>query len=100
MVVFDNTADHYTKASALYDVNFAGQALDPESVAAVETIREMLSGYDLSIDTAVGYDDNAMLQEEMMTILVVAVVIMLTVLVLTLGLLALCLPLQCDSDTR
>ena len=83
MVVFDDTADHYAHASALYDVNFAGQALDPESIAAVDTIRQMLGGYDLSIDTAVGYDDNAMLQEEMMTILVVAVVIMLTVLVLT-----------------
>ena len=32
MVVFDDTADHYTKASALYDVNFAAGALDrPEN---------------------------------------------------------------------
>ena len=51
MVVFDDTADHYAHASALYDVNFAGQALDPESIAAVDTIRQMLGGYDLSIDT-------------------------------------------------
>ena len=82
-VVFDGTADHYTKASALYDVNFIGGALDAQSIAAVDAIRELLSGYDLSIDTTVGYDDNAMLREEMTTILIVATVIMLTVLVLT-----------------
>ena len=83
MVVFDDTADHYTKASALFDVNFAGGALDESSISALAAIEETLSGYDLSIDTAVGYDDNAMLRGEMTTILIVAVVIMLTVLVLT-----------------
>lgn len=83
MVVFDDTADHYTKASALYDVNFAAGALDEVSINALAAIQEALSGYDLSIDTAVGYDDNEMLRGEMTTILIVAVVIMLTVLVLT-----------------
>ena len=83
MVVFDDTADHYTKTSALYDVNFAAGALDEVSMTALETIQEKLSGYDLSIDTTVGYDDNEMLRGEMTTILIVAVVIMLTVLVLT-----------------
>lgn len=83
MVVFDDTADHYTKASALYDVNFAGGALDEVSLTALQTIEQQLSGYDLSIDTTVGYDDNEMLRGEMTTILIVAVIIMLTVLVLT-----------------
>ena len=83
MVVFDDTADHFTDASALYDVNFSGQVMDPESIAAVETIRQNLNGYDLYIDTSIGYDANAMLRDEMTTILIVAVVIMLTVLILT-----------------
>ena len=83
MVVFDDTADHYTKASALFDVNFAAGALDEVSLTALQTIEQQLSGYDLSIDTAVGYDDNEMLRGEMTTILIVAVIIMLTVLVLT-----------------
>ena len=82
MVVFDDTPEHYTGASALYDVNFDGAALDPACIEAVETIRQKLDGYDLAIDTTVGYDDNAMLRGEMTTILVVAVVIMLSVLVL------------------
>ena len=83
MVVFDDTADHYTKASALFDVNFAAGALDEVSLTALQTIEQQLSGYDLSIDTTVGYDDNEMLRGEMTTILIVAVIIMLTVLVLT-----------------
>ena len=83
MVVFDDTTDHYTKASALFDVNFAAGALDEVSLTALQTIEQQLSGYDLSIDTTVGYDDNEMLRGEMTTILIVAVIIMLTVLVLT-----------------
>ena len=83
MVTFDHTPDHYKNAAALYDVNFSGAALDPVSIAAVDQIRTLLSGYDLDIDTTVGYDENAMLRQEMTTILVVAVIIILTVLVLT-----------------
>ena len=83
MVTFDNTEDHYKNAEALYDVNFAGQALEEKTVAALDQIRQLLAGYDLSVDSTVGYDENAMLRDEMMTILVVAVGIILTVLTLT-----------------
>lgn len=83
MVTFDETTDHYRNASALYDVNFEEGNFDESSLSAIETIREKLAGHDLYIDTLVGYDENAMLREEMMTILVVAVVIIITVLTLT-----------------
>lgn len=83
MVTFDDTADHFRDASALYDVNFEGGNFDESSLAAIGAIREALAGYDLYIDTLVGYDENAMLREEMATILVVAVVIIITVLTLT-----------------
>lgn len=83
MVTFDDTADHFRDASALYDVNFEGGNFDESSLAAIGTIREAVAGYDLYIDTLVGYDENAMLREEMATILVVAVVIIITVLTLT-----------------
>ena len=52
-------------------------------MAALEEIRQILAGYDLSIDSTVGYDENAMLREEMTTILVVAAIIILAVLTLT-----------------
>ena len=83
MVTFDNSPEHYKDASAVYDVNFTGGNFDESSLEAIETIRRQLAGYDLDIDTLVGYDENAMLRSEMGTILVVAVVLVLTVLTLT-----------------
>ena len=83
MVTFDDTADHYKNAAALYDVNFAGGPNDESTLRSLEDIRRILSDYDTSIDTTVGYDQNAMLRSEMATILVVAVVIILIVLTLT-----------------
>ena len=83
MVTFDDTADHYKDASALYDVNFEGGNFDESSLTALEIIREKLASYDLYIDTLVGYDENATLQGEMLTILIVAVFLIITVLTLT-----------------
>lgn len=83
MVTFDNTPEHYRNASALFDVNFSKGANDPETLEAMDAIRQILSGYDIHVDTTVGYDDNTMLREEMSVILVVGVVIMLAVLTLT-----------------
>lgn len=82
-VVFDDSADHYKDASALYDVNFTGGNFDEESLRAVEMIREELSGYDLTLYTQVGYDQNAMLDDEMLVILIVATVIVIGMLALT-----------------
>ena len=82
-VLFDDTPDHYTDASALYDVTFTGGNFDEESLSALEEINTRLAGYDLYVDTLVGYDENATLQEEMTTILILAVVIIIGVLILT-----------------
>ena len=83
MVTFDDTAEHYTNASALFDITFSGGNFDLETEEALAQIRELLAGYDTSVYTQVGYDQNAMLDEEMFTILIVAVVIILVVLTLT-----------------
>ena len=83
MVTFDDTSDHYKDTSALYDVSFKGETNDQITLDAMEGIRQALSGYDLYVDTMVGYDENATLQEEMNTILVVSVFIIILVLVLT-----------------
>ncbi|MBQ7859263.1 MAG: MMPL family transporter [Faecalibacterium sp.] len=83
MLTFDTTADHYTDAAALYDVSFAGGNFDPVSLDALARIEELLAGYDTSIYTMVGYDENAMLQQEMGSILVVAVILIVVVLTLT-----------------
>ena len=83
LVAFDNTAAHYTDASALFDVSFAGGNFDPGSLSAVAEIREQLENYDLTIYTTVGYDENATLRKETTTVLAVASVIIVVVLILT-----------------
>jgi len=83
MVTFDDTPDHYINASALYDVNFAGGNFDDISLQAMSQIKEKLNVYDLSVYSLVGYDENAMLDQEMTTILLVGGAIIILVLVLT-----------------
>ena len=83
MITFDDTADHYKDACALYDVNFSAGPNEESTLDSLEEVRQVLAGYDVSIDTTVGYDQNAMLRNEMSTILVVAAVIVLIVLTLT-----------------
>ena len=83
MVTFDDTAEHYTNASALYDISFDGGNFDEISLRAMDEIEQTVAGYDTSIYTQVGYDENALLQQEMTTILVVAVIIIVAVLTLT-----------------
>ncbi len=83
MVTFDDSADHYKDASAVFDVTFAGAPNAEETIEAMEAIRETLSPYDFYVDTLVGYDENALLASEMTTILIVAVFIIIAVLVST-----------------
>ena len=82
-VIFDDTKEHYTSASALYDVNFTAGNFDQISLDALAQLEALLSDYDTSIYTSVGYDENALLGQEMLTILIVASIIVLVVLILT-----------------
>lgn len=83
MVAFDDSAEHYTSASALYDVTFSGGNFDESSLRALDEIKTLLVNFDTSLYTEVGFDQNAMLDEEMLAILIVAVVLILLVLTLT-----------------
>jgi len=83
MVTFDDTAEHYTDASALYDITFSEGNFDESSLQAVEKIKACLTGFDTALYTEVGFDQNAMLDDEMVVILIVAVLMILVVLILT-----------------
>lgn len=83
MVTFDDSDDHYVDASALFDISFDGLAADQKSLDAMAQIEDILSPYDYGTYTDVGYDENAMLQNEMTSILIVAVIIIIAVLTLT-----------------
>lgn len=83
MVTFADTEEYYKDASALYDITFSGGNFDESSLQALEDINQLLAPYDYYLDTLVGYDENAMLDDEMLVILIVAVVLIFTVLTLT-----------------
>lgn len=82
-VEFDDTTDHYKDASALYTVTFDGEEMDDLSIHALHQVEDLLSGYDLYVDTAVGVDNSADLASEMGLILAIAAVIIVLVLTLT-----------------
>ena len=82
-VTFDKTEKHYKDAAALFDLAFLEGDHSESSLAAIARIEEDLADYDLYIDTTIGYDDNAMLREEMSVIAVVAGIIIVIVMSLT-----------------
>lgn len=82
-VTFDDTEDHYRRASALLDVSFDAEETDERAITAMHTIEDMLAPYDCYIDTAVGVDSSAELASEMGVIVVLAAVIIVIVLTLT-----------------
>ena len=83
MVGYDGSEATYKDAAALYDITFSDAPNAERTLAALADIEQLLAPYDYYIDTTIGYDDNAMLQDEMLVIGIVAVVIMVIVLTLT-----------------
>ena len=83
MAAFDGTDNTYRNAAALYDITFSNGSMAEDTVASLNAVKELLNGYDFHVDSAVGYDDNAMLADEMTVIGIVAVIIVLVVLTLT-----------------
>ena len=83
MVDFSNKPESYKDAYALMSVSFEGKDLEQETIAAVEEIKTILTGYDYVVDTTVGYDQVADLAVQMGEIMVYAVVIIVIALTLT-----------------
>lgn len=84
-VAFDRDKDHYIGADALFDVTVDGGDEDPVSIAAISGIKEELADYDVYVSTTVGAVEESakMLNSEMRTILVLAVIIIVAVLLLS-----------------
>ena len=83
MVTFSNTEECYKDANALISVNFDGTDLQERTMTSLANIRKILSGYDFVVDTTVGYDQIAELNQQMMEIMGYAVVVILLFLTLT-----------------
>ena len=82
-VEFDDSAKHYASASALFDVTFVGENNDPESEAGLERVKDYLSGYDLYLSSEVGNPLEAIIDQEMLVVDIIAVIIIVLVLLLT-----------------
>ena len=82
-ITFDNTKEHYINSSALFDITFDGTSDEQISILALHSVEELLAGYDTYIDTEVGADDAASLQEEMQVIIVISAIIIVIVLTIT-----------------
>ena len=83
MVTFSNTEECYKDANALISVNFDGTDLQERTMTALANIKELLAGYDFVVDTTVGYDQIADLNQQMMEIMGYAVVVIVVFLTLT-----------------
>lgn len=82
-VAFDDTAEHYKDAQALFSVSFDGEAEDLGTVAAMDAVRSRLAGYDVYVSSEVGRDVSSSLQKEMGIILMIAAVVIVVVLLFT-----------------
>jgi len=83
MVDFSNTEECYKDANALISINFDGTDLQERTMTALANIKEILAGYDFVVDTTVGYDQIADLNQQMMEIMGYAVVVIVVFLTLT-----------------
>ena len=82
-VTFDDTQDHFRSAAALFDITFDGETDDQISLDAMKSVRDALSGWDVSIFTEVGNSDSETIASEMNVVMVIAVVIIIAVLLFT-----------------
>lgn len=76
-------SDYYKDASALFTITFAGETEDEICSKAMNTLKEMLSGYDYYIDSEIGNSINDTLGKEMQIVMAIAVVIIVVVLLFT-----------------
>lgn len=83
MVDFSNTPECYKDANALMSVTFDGTDLQERTMTALANIKAILRGYDFVVDTTVGYDQIAELNQQMMEIMGYAVVVIVVALTLT-----------------
>lgn len=82
-ITFNDTKEHYASSAALFSVTFSGESKDENVITAMETIKEMLADYEVSISSAVGQDYSKQLADEMVKILLLAVLVIIGVLLFT-----------------
>ena len=83
MVEFDETSAHYNNASACYSLTFDYAQSDERCSRTLDVIKESLSEYDCYISSDIGNPMGAILDSEILMIMVVAGILILLMLTLT-----------------
>ena len=82
-VSFDDTRDHYTNASALYDITFDYSEDDDRCETVMNDIESSLSGYDMYVSATFGDTASKTLAQEIGVIVIIVAIVVVSVLVLT-----------------
>ncbi len=82
-VAFDQTADHYRDASALFSVTFDYDEREEACLDALTAVQQALSGYDLYISTELGSTLQDTIASEVSVIMIYVAIIVVLVLTLT-----------------
>ena len=82
-VEFDNTEDHYTNGSAMFNITFDYSEKDDTCLECLAQVKDYLSGYDAYITTDLGDTQSELIADEMNTITVLVAIIVVSVLLLT-----------------
>ncbi len=82
-VTFDQTADHFTNASALYHITFAYDEQEDACLTALDAVKQTLAGYDLYVSTTLGDTLSETIANEMQLIIVIVGLLVVGILLLT-----------------
>lgn len=83
MLNFENSKDYYNNFSALYDITFRYEEKDDRALEALDSIKEMLSDYDIYVSTSMGDASAEQIASEMNIVSVLVAIIVVTVLIFT-----------------
>lgn len=82
-VTFDDTADHYANASALYHITFAYDEKEDACLTSLDTVKETLAGHDFYVSTTLGDTLSETIASEMQAIIVIVAILVVGILLLT-----------------
>ena len=82
-VSFDDTRDHYTNVSALYDITFDYSEDDDRCETVMNDIESALDGYDMYVSATFGDTASKTLAQEIGVIVIIVAIVVVSVLVLT-----------------
>ena len=82
-VNFDDTTEHYNKASALFSITFDYEETDDQCLDALDRVRQLLEPYDTYVSTTLGDTSAELIQKEVNMITAFVAVIVVVVLTFT-----------------